>query len=160
MPFPGRGWTVARMTVAATIVMICIMVFRIPNASLGAYYTLLFSRDSARATVQSVLRSISAIAVSLLYVTITVRLFVGEPFLHFMWVAATLFISFFLISALFDYLVGTAFGFLAVTSIAGWDFPANTELLFENTLWTALAVLIGALVTVVIELSVRSPPVR
>ncbi len=156
MPYPGRGWTVARMTIAATIVMLCIMVFRMPNAALGAYYTLLFSRDSARATVRSVVRSVTAVGVSLLYVTVTVRLFAGEPFLHFMWVVGTLFITFFLISALTEYLAGTAFGFLAVTSIGAWDFPANTDVLFENTLWTALAVVLGAVVTTVVELVFRS----
>ncbi|MCU1262339.1 MAG: Fusaric acid resistance protein conserved region [Bryobacterales bacterium] len=155
-PYPGRGWTVARITIAATIVMIWIMVFRIPNAALGAYYTLLFSRDSARATVRSVIRSVSAVGASLLYITLTVRLFEAEPFLHFMWVAGTLFITFFLISALSEYAAGTAFGFLAVTSIAAWDFPANTGVLFENTLWTALAVLVGGAVTVAVELTARS----
>lgn len=102
------------------------------DAALGAYYTLLFSRDSTRATVRSVLRSVSAVGVSLLYIITTVRLFAGEPFLHFMWVAGTLFITFFLISALSEYLAGTAFGFLAVTSIAAWDFPADTNVLFRE----------------------------
>lgn len=155
MPYRGRGWTVGRMTIAATLVMIWIMVFSIPNAALGAYYTLLFSRDSARATVGSVIRSISAVGASLLYVTLTVRLFAGEPFLHFMWVAGTLFITFFLISALSEYLAGTAFGFLAVTSIGAWDFPANTDTLFANTLWTGLAILVGAAITIAVELPVR-----
>ena len=155
-PFPGRGWTVARMTIAATIVMWCIMVFRIPGAALGAYYTLLFSRDSAAATVRSVTTALSAVAVSLLYLTLTLRLFTGDPFLHFMWVAGTLFIIFFLISSLTQYLVGTAFGFLAVTTLTAWDFPANTDLLFANTLWTALSVLLAAVVTAAVELVARS----
>jgi multidrug resistance protein MdtO len=155
-PFPGRGWTVARITIAATIVMLCIMVFRMPNAALGAYYTLLFSRDNTRATITSVVRALSAVGVSLLYISLTVRIFAGEPFLHFMWVAGTLFITFFLISALSEYLAGTAFGFLAVTSISAWDFPANTDVLFANTLWAALAVVLGALTTTVVEVTARS----
>jgi multidrug resistance protein MdtO len=72
-----------------------------------------------------------------------------------LWVLGTLFITFFLISALNEYLAGTAFGFLAVTSIAAWDFPANTDVLFGNTLWTALAVAVGAAVTTAVELIFR-----
>lgn len=155
-PYPGRGWLVARMIIAATLMMLCIMVFRMPNASLGVYYTLLFSRDSAQATIRSVIRSVSAVGVSLLYITVTVRLFAGDPILHFLWVAGTLFITFFLIDSLTEYLAGTAFGFLAVTSISAWDFPANTDVLFGNTLWTALAVVVGALITTAVELIARS----
>ena len=96
-----------------------------------------------------------AVGVSLVYVIVTVRLFTGDPFLHFLWVAGTLFLIFFLLSSLTEYLAGTAFGFLAVTSITGWDFPANTDLLYANTLWTALAVVVSALVTTAVEI-VRS----
>ncbi len=145
-----------RMIIAATLMMLCIMVFQIPNAALGAYYTLLFSRDSARSTVRSVLRAVFAVAVSLVYVSITARMLAGEPFLHFVWVVGTLFLTFFLISALSEYLVGTAFGFLAVNSVVSWDFPANTDLLFANTLWTALAVFLGATITTAVELIFRS----
>ncbi len=154
-PYPGRTWMVARMTIAATLMMLCIMVFRMPNAALGAYYTLLFSRDNAQATIRSVVRSVSSVCISLLYVTITVRLFAGDPILHLLWVGGTLFITFFLISALSEYLAGTAFGFLAVTSISAWDFPANTDVLFGNTLWTALAVVVAALITTAVELIAR-----
>ena len=155
-PFPGRGFTVARMTLTATLVMLWIMVFRIPGAALGAYYTLLFSRDNTAATLTSCIRAVCAVGVSLVYVIVTVRLFTGDPFLHFLWVAGTLFLIFFLLSSLTEYLAGTAFGFLAVTSITGWDFPANTDLLYANTLWTALAVVVSALVTTAVEIVARS----
>ena len=155
-PFPGRGWTVARMTIAATFMMLWIMVFRIPGAALGAYYTLLFSRDSEVATLRSVVRAVGAVGASLLYIVCTVRLFTGDPLGHFLWVAGTLFIIFFLISSLTEYLEGTAFGFLAVTSITNWDYPANTGVLFENTLWTGCAVVVAAMVTVAVEVVARN----
>ena len=150
-PFPGRGWTVARMTIAATVMMLWIMVFRIPGAALGAYYTLLFSRDSPQATLRSAITALSAVGCALCVVLFTAAIFVGDPVLHFVWVIGILFLAFFLISALNDYRVGTAFGFLAVTSLTYWDFPANTETRVENTLWTALAVAFSAVVTVSVE---------
>lgn len=150
-PYPGRGWTVARMTIAATLVMILIMVFRLPNAPLGAYYTLLLSRENPRATLRNAISMLGSVGTALVFVLTTAVFMAGSPMLHFGWVALTLFITFFLIDALSEYRVGTAFGFLAVTAVTAWDFPANTKTLVENTLWTALAVSIGAMTTVVVE---------
>lgn len=150
-PYPGRGWTVARMTIAATIVMLLIMVFRLPNAALGSYYTLLLSRENPNATLRSAISVLGAVGTALLFVLCTADFLAGSPMLHFGWIALTLFVTFFLIDALSEYRLGTGFGFLAVTSVTAWDFPANTGTLVENTLWTALAVSIGAITTVVVE---------
>ena len=151
-PYPGRGWTVARMTVSATLMMLWIMVDRVPGAALGAYYTLLFSRDSPQATVRSAVTAVGAVGCSLCIVLCSAALLAGNPILHFFWVAGMLFLIFFLISALAEYRMATAFGFLAVNSLTAWDFPANTELRVEGTLWTALAIALAACVTVAVEL--------
>jgi multidrug resistance protein MdtO len=52
-PYPGRVLTVARMVLAATLVMIICNTFRIPYAFLGGIYALLISRESPRATLSS-----------------------------------------------------------------------------------------------------------
>ena len=52
-PYPGRAGTVARMVIAATLVMIICMTFRIPRAFQGAVYALMISRENLRATLQS-----------------------------------------------------------------------------------------------------------
>jgi multidrug resistance protein MdtO len=150
-PYPGRGWTVARMTIAATIVMLLIMIFRLPNAALGSYYTLLLSRENPRATLRSAVSMLASVGTALIFVLVTAAVMTGSPMLHFFWVGLTLFVTFFLIDALSEYRMGTAFGFLAVTSVTSWDFPANPKTLVENTLWTALAVSLGAVTTVVVE---------
>lgn len=150
-PYPGRTATVVRMTVAATLIMLWIMTFRIPGAALGAYYSLLFSRDSPHATLRSALTSVSAVACALVFILVGVLAMLGDPFLHFAWVCITLLVVFFLISSLTAYNAGTAFGFLTVNTLTSWDFPARTELRVENTLWTALAVLTSAAITVTVE---------
>ncbi len=151
-PYPGRGWTVARMTIAATLMMVCIMVFHLPGAALGAYYTLLFSRESTYATVRGVAVTLTAVSSSILFVLVGAILLLGNPFLHFVWVATTLFVIFFLLSAMNEYPAATAFGFLAVTAIPIWDFPANPRLQVEGTLWTGLSIVVGALITVAVEM--------
>src|ERR1700741_2260318 len=52
-PYPGRLARAARMTLAATLVMIVCMTFQIPFAFQGAVYALMISRESSRATLQS-----------------------------------------------------------------------------------------------------------
>ena len=52
-PYPGRFETVVRMVIAATLVMIVCVTFRIPYAFEGAIYTFIISRESPRATLQS-----------------------------------------------------------------------------------------------------------
>jgi multidrug resistance protein MdtO len=36
--YPGRGVTVARMVISATVTMLLVMTFRIPGGALGALY--------------------------------------------------------------------------------------------------------------------------
>ncbi len=150
-PFPGRGWLVARMTIAAVIMMLCIVTFRMPGAALGAHYTMVISRDSTHATVDGVMTVLLGLSSALAGVLIGAMLFTGSPLLHFVWVVATLFITFFLISSATRYNFATAFGFLSIAVIPTWDFPANTETAVSNTLWTALAVSTGAVITGVLE---------
>ncbi|MBV8864730.1 MAG: FUSC family protein [Acidobacteriaceae bacterium] len=95
--------------------------------------------------------ALGAVSVALVSVLFGAVLLTGEPILHFAWAAGTLLLTFFLIDTLSEYRAGTAFGFLAVSSIAVWDFPANTETRVEATLWTALAILTAASVTVAVE---------
>ena len=47
-PYPGRVSTVARMVIAAVLVMVLVMTFRIPSAALAGYYSLLLARENLR----------------------------------------------------------------------------------------------------------------
>ena len=53
-PYPGRAWVVARVTIAATIVMLIVNTFRIPTGFLGAIFTVFISRENPTATFVSV----------------------------------------------------------------------------------------------------------
>jgi len=151
-PYPGRGWLMARMTIAATVMMLCIMTFRLPGAALGAYFTLVISRDSTHATLDGVVNIFGAITLALAEVLAGVMLFTGSPVLHFLWVVASLFSTFYLISAATRYNFATAFGFMVVVAIPIWDFPGPTGTAVSNTLYSALAVTLGALITLVLEI--------
>lgn len=45
-PYPSRAATVGRMTLAATLIMVVGMTFRIPYAWQGAVYALMVSREN------------------------------------------------------------------------------------------------------------------
>ena len=49
-PYPGRAWVVARVTISATLVMLLVMTFQIPNGFLGVIFTLFLSRENPTAT--------------------------------------------------------------------------------------------------------------
>src|ERR1700744_373739 len=58
-PYPGRAWVVARVTIAAPLVMWIIMTFQIPNGFLGAIFVLFLSRENPTATLVSGLKAIA-----------------------------------------------------------------------------------------------------
>jgi multidrug resistance protein MdtO len=151
-PYPGRNWLILRMTLAAVLMMLWVMIFRIPSAALGVYYTLLISRESTGDTLESAVSLIGAIGAALAIILLGIFLFTGSPLLHFLWVGACLLLTFFFISTASQYRVATGFGFLMTAAIPLWDLPANVEVQLSLTLYSALSVLVAATITVGIEL--------
>src|SRR5215469_6485827 len=85
-PYPGRVGLVARMVVAATIVMVICMAFRIPYGFQGAIFALLITRESPRATLQSSARIFIGTAISTACVLFSVYFVISFPAAHFIWV--------------------------------------------------------------------------
>lgn len=151
-PYPGRMWVVGRITIAATIVMLLVMTFRLPGGYLGAIFTLFISRENPTATFRSGYRAVLAFLAGTAYSAIGVMLLVDDPLTHFLWVAGSLFLAFFLIGVLADYPLATAFGFLLTGAIPLWDQRAlNVNDRMENTLWLAGVVAMGVAVSIAIE---------
>jgi multidrug resistance protein MdtO len=155
-PYPGRTWVAARMTVAATIVMVWVMVFRIPGGFQGAIFTLIISRENPTETFWSGFRTAVGFLIGSLYTIFTIRMLIGDPLTHFLWVMGTLFLSFYLLRIVADYGTAAPLGFGVLGSISLWDdttLNRNTQL--ENTLWLAGAVVLGVVATVVVEYAFR-----
>ncbi|HXP10833.1 MAG TPA: hypothetical protein VN828_20180, partial [Acidobacteriaceae bacterium] len=151
-PYPGRAWVVARITIAATLVMILVMTFQIPSGFLGAIFTLFLSRENPSATLASGLRAIAAFVAATVYTLIGVALFVDDPLTHFLGVGVSLFVSFFLIGIINDYGTAVAFGFTVAGAIPLWDRSTlNVNDRVDNTLWLAGVVAMGIVVTIVVE---------
>ena len=151
-PYPGRAWVVGRVTISATIVMLLVMTFQIPNGFLGAIFTLFLSRENPTATFVAGLRTIAAFLLATVYTLIGAAMFVDEPLTHFLGVGVSLFVSFFLISITNDYGTAVAFGFTIAGAIPLWDRTTlNANDRVEGTLWLAGVVAMGVVVTVAVE---------
>jgi multidrug resistance protein MdtO len=149
--YPGRLSLIFRIVLACTSVMVLVMVFRIPAAALGAYYPLLLSRDSPRATRRSALRTSIACTLGAAEIILGAMLFAGSPFLHFFWLMANLFAVFYLISAMKLYDAAVALGVLIASAMTLWDTGASPATRVTLTLYTLLSILMGCAISALIE---------
>jgi len=151
-PYPGRAWVVGRITIAATLVMIVVMTFRVPYGFLAGIYTFFISRESLSLTLRSGVRTAVMYVVATLYTIVGVMTMVGDPVTHFLWITISLFLAFYLIRILPDYFTAVGFGFTLAGAIPLWDQTSLTiQQRTENTLWLGYSVLIGSALTVFVE---------
>src|SRR5580700_9265743 len=152
-PYSGRFETVARMVIAATLVMIVSVTFRIPYAFEGAIYTFIISRESPRATLQSSGTTFLFIGMGAAYILLSVGLVISVPILHFLWVIGSFFLSFYALSAMTNYGAASTFAIVIAVAVPIWDRHVSAETNVEDTLWLTLAVSIGAVISVAVELA-------
>jgi multidrug resistance protein MdtO len=152
-PYSGRGALVTRMTIAATLIMIVCMTFRIPFAFQGAIYALLISRESPRATLQSAAIISIVTAIGAAYLLVSVQFVISSPEFHFLWVICSFFLAFYAISALTNYTAAVIFAIMVSVGIPLWDRHVPAEINVEDTLWLCLAVVVGVLITGAVELA-------
>ena len=154
-PYPGRAVTVARMVLAATLVMIICNTFRIPYAFLGGIYALLISRESPRATLSSAGTILLLAATGVAYILVSVQFVISVPLLHFLWNIGSLFLAFYALTVVTNY--GAFVGFALVISIAVtiWDRHVSAGTNVADTLWLSLVAFIAVVVTSGVELAFR-----
>ena len=151
-PYPGRAALVARMVICATLVMIITMTFRIPYGMHGAVFTLIISRESPRATLKHVRTTVIAFAFSAVYIFVGALFSLDDPTLRLLWIIGTLFLAFYAISAMTDYVAATGFGILIALTITLWDMHVPAELKVENTLWAFAQTSMACAITLLVEL--------
>lgn len=150
-PYPGRMNTLIRITIAATLVMFVLVTFRIPNAALAGFYTILITRENLGTTWRQAWAAVLGSIAGTIYTLLGMMLFRGYPVTHFFWVIGTLFLIFFVMRTATNF--GAALGFSLVISatLAIWDRPLSNEVQVADTLREMLIIAIGAGVTVATE---------
>ena len=157
-PYPGRAALVARMVIAATLVMLIGMIFRIPYMFQGVIYTLIISRESSRATLKSGLTILALTGIGAAYLLISARLVISVPTVHLLWVMSSFFLAFYAIRALKNFGASVTFAIMICVGVPFWDRHVSAETNVEDTLWLSLASAIGVVVTMAVELSARMQP--
>jgi multidrug resistance protein MdtO len=155
-PYPGRGALVARIVISATLTMILIVTFRIPGGVVGALTAFLLSRENLVSTTRSAIFMIVAFLLGGLFIPIGARLFASTPETHFLWVGCSLFLVFFLLRCLANYAVAIGLALVVGNVVGIWYLPGPPESNVERTLWLVGATLIGALVTLGVEVVFRA----
>jgi multidrug resistance protein MdtO len=152
-PYPGRAGTVVRMVIAATVVMIICMTFRIPYGFQSAIYALLISRESPRATLRSAGAIFIVTYISAAYVLVSAWFVISVPILHFPWNIGSFFLAFYALSAISNYGVVAIFPIMISVGVPLWDRHVSAETNVEDTLWLSLAASVGIAVTAAVELA-------
>src|SRR5580698_4571061 len=150
-PYPGRGAIVARMVISATLTTILIVTFRIPFGAIGALCAFLLSRENLLSTAKSGLYLVAAFVIGGLFIPVGGRLFASIPMTHFLWEAVSIFILFFLLRTLTNYVVAIGLAAMVTNIFTIWYLPGPGEHNIELSLWQVGAASIGVLVTVGVE---------
>jgi multidrug resistance protein MdtO len=150
-PYPGRVNTVIRTTITATLVMMIVVTFRIPNPFLAAFFSLLMARENLAATWTGARLVVVGFAASALYILLGSMLFRGYPITHFFWIIGSLYLAFFVIRTATNYGAAVAFAVPIAVALPIWDRSLPSELQVEGTLWPVLVIAVGVGVTVATE---------
>src|ERR1700756_16497 len=151
-PYRGRTALVARMVIAATLVMVICMVFRITYAFQGAIYALIVSRESSQATFKSAASILSMTGIGGAYLLASAWFVISIPTLHLLWVIASFFLGFYAISTFTNFGASSTFAIMICVGVPLWDRQLSAETNVEDTLWLCLACAIGVVVTVAVEI--------
>jgi multidrug resistance protein MdtO len=150
-PYPGRVNTVIRMTIAATLVMIIVVTFRIPNAALAGVFSILLARENLTATWRGGQFIVLGFVLASLYTLLGMMLFRGYPITHFFWVIGSLFLVFFVLRTTTNYAAALAFAIPIGLALPVWDRALPSEVQVEGTLWPIVVIAVGTGATVVTE---------
>ena len=150
-PYPGRMNTVVRMTIAATLVMIIVVTFRIPNAALAGLFSILLARENLAVTWRGGQLIVLGFVLASLYTLLGMMLFRGYPITHFFWVIGSLFLVFFVMRTTTNYAAALAFAIPIGVALPVWDRYLPSEVQVEGTLWPIVIIAVGAGATVATE---------
>jgi multidrug resistance protein MdtO len=152
-PYPGRAAVVGRMVLAATLVMIVCMTFRLSYAFQAAIFTLLISRESRRATLESSVTLLLFCGLGAAYLLTSAWFVISRPMLHLLWIIGSFFLAFYGLSAMTNYLAAVAFAILIAVGAPLWDRYVSAETNVEDTLRLLLVELLGIAATAAVELA-------
>jgi len=146
------------MVLSCVITMLLVMMFRLPFGFLAIFYALAIARDNPHTTIRNGFRIILANCAGTLFLLFGAILMIDYPLTRFLFVALTFFVSFFLTRTARNFNVGFGFGIMVIVgSCIIWLRPNPAELRLETMIGAAFGVVLGTVVTVVVEWLLSGP---
>ena len=139
------------MTIAATLAMIIVVTFRIPNAALAGLFSILLARENLASTWRGGQLIVLGFILASLYTLFGMMLFRGYPITHFLWVIGSLYLIFFVVRTTTNYAAALAFCIPIGVALPIWDRSVPSEIQVEGTLWPIVIIAVGAGSTVLTE---------
>jgi multidrug resistance protein MdtO len=139
-PYPGRLSKVACMVIAATIIMIADMTFKVPNPAFSIIFALVLAREDPEGTVKEAQTMLCSFAIAVVYVLIGAFFSSEDPLFRLVWVIVSFFVIFFVLSVWSNYTAAVRFGYLVVITTPLWDERISAGVKVEYTLWDALTI--------------------
>ncbi|MGA2366770.1 MAG: hypothetical protein ABSG12_14910, partial [Steroidobacteraceae bacterium] len=139
------------MTIAATLVMIIVVTFRIPNAALAGVFSILLARENLTATWRGGQFIVLGFVAASLYTLLGMMLFRGYPITHFFWVIGSLYLIFFVLRTTTNYAAALAFAIPMGVALPVWDRYVPSQVQVAGTLWPIVVIGVGTGATVATE---------
>ena len=152
-PYPERVQLVGRMVLAAALLMLICVAYRVPYGFQGAILGLFVSRESTRSTVNSVLTMAVAITAGAIFVIGSAPFFLINPILHFIWAGLALFVVFFALPTVSSYVGVLMFSVMITVGLPLWDRAVPAEVNVEDTVWLWWVSILGVGIALLVELA-------
>ncbi len=151
-PYPGRLPTIIRMVLAATLTMLVVMTMRSPNCAIGIFFSLTISRENPVNTLRHGLQTMLAFFMGLIYVLVGVTVFVNDSLGHFIFIALSLALMFFVMRTFKSHSAAFGFCFVVVSALPVWDLPFPVDAHVDNNIWSVFGVILSVCITIAVEL--------
>jgi multidrug resistance protein MdtO len=152
-PYPERVQLAGRMVLTSTLVMLICEAYRVPYAFQGPVLALFISRESTRASVNSVLTMALGLIGGTIFVIASAPFFLINPILHYVWVGLALFVVFFALPTVNNYIGVLMFSVLITVGLPLWDRAVSAKVNVEDTLWLLWVSVLGVAVALAVELA-------
>ena len=156
---PERLNSSLRITLAAVVVLVTMMVLQVPDVAYGLYVIFILARNSPGATLRTGLGLVLAVLCALGIALLVVILTDNDPMARILSLALVTFLAGMITVATNMPSLGPGWGLIFAVGIAFWENHTPADTIVKNSLWLLAAFATGIGVSVAVEyvFAARSP---
>jgi multidrug resistance protein MdtO len=150
-PTPGRLNTTLRMTLAAVLSMVLLLVWQVPFAALALYSIFIIGRESPSVTLRTGIGLLVAVAVAIAIELGVVIFTDNDPIFRVLSVAVITFLAGMIVVTTSVPALGSGWGLIYCTVISFWENHAPADRSVKNSLWLLAAFSVGIGCSIAVE---------